>query len=124
MSWVRSRLPNRFRASVNAAEELRMGSPQYGRLVLDGEELADVGRIESRSLLWSEDGGRLAAQELVWSEDAPQTRVVVFDTGRRTRIAASRPRRGFGIPVRFEADALVYRHEHAAGERELRLTID
>jgi hypothetical protein len=54
----------------------------------------------------------------------PQTRVVVFDTGRRTRIAASPPRRGFGVPVRFEAGALVYRHEHAAGERELRLMID
>jgi hypothetical protein len=122
--WVRSQLPKRFRASVKAAEELRMGSPQYGRLFLDGEELADVGRIESRSLLWSDDGRRLAAQELVWSRDDPQTRVVVFDTGSRTRIAASPPRRGFGIPVRFEADALVYRHAHAAGERELRLTID
>jgi hypothetical protein len=101
-----------------------MGSPQYGRLVLDGEELAHAGSIESRSLLWSEDGKRLAAQELVPSQDDPKTRVVVFETSERTRIAASPPRRGFGFPIRFERGVLVYRHVHAAGERELRLTVD
>ena len=101
-----------------------MGSPQYGRLFLDGEEVSDAGRIESRSLLWSEDGNRLAAQELVPSLDDPKTRVVVFDSRRRTKVAASPPRTGFGHPVRFELGALVYRHEHKGGERELRLTID
>jgi hypothetical protein len=109
---------------VAGAEELRMGSPQYGQLFLDDGELAPAGRIESRSLLWSDDVKRLAAQELVPSKDDPTTRVVVFDTDRRTRIAASPPRRGFGYPLRFEAGALVYRHEYSAGERELRLTID
>jgi hypothetical protein len=101
-----------------------MGSPQYGRLFLDGEELSDAGCIESRSLLWSEDGNRLAAQELVPSSDDPKTRVVVFDCQRRARLAASPPRRGFGHPIRFEPGALVYRHEHTGGERELQLTID
>jgi hypothetical protein len=101
-----------------------MGSPQYGRLFLDGAELAGAGRIESRSLLWSDDGKWLAAQELVPSRDDPRTRIVVFDTERRTRMAASPPRRGFGVPVRFEVDALVYRHESSAGEREMRLELE
>jgi hypothetical protein len=119
---LRSRLPLRFRARVKDPQELRMGSPQYGRLFLDGEVLADAGSIESRSLLWSEDGRCLAAQELVSWDDAPRTRVVVFDTHRRARMAASRPRRGLGNPVRFDSGVLIYRHWHeAAGEREMRL---
>jgi hypothetical protein len=121
---LRAHLPRRLRARVRDAEEPRMGSPEYGRLVLDGEMLVEAGSIESRSLLWAEDGTRLAAQELVSWQDDPKTRVVVFDTHRRTRVAASPPRRGFGVPIRFEPGVLVYRHEHVAGERELRLTID
>jgi hypothetical protein len=30
-----------------------MGSPQYGRLILDGEEISGANPIESQSLLWS-----------------------------------------------------------------------
>ena len=101
-----------------------MGSPQYGRLVLDGEEVTGALSIEPRSLLWSTDGSRLAAQELVSWHDAPETRVVVFDTRNRVRIAASRPRTGLGTPVRFESDLLIYRHWHEQAERELRLVID
>lgn len=98
-----------------------MGSPQYGRLFLDGAELPEARSIESRSLLWSADGKRLAAQELVDWQDAPSTRVVVFDTRRRRRIAASRPRTGLGTPLRFETAVVVYRHWHETGEREFRL---
>ena len=101
-----------------------MGSAQYGRLVLDGEDVTGAHGIEPQSLLWSEDGTRLAAQELVSWYDAPKTRVVVFDTRQRARIAASRPRTGLGNPVRFENGVLIYRHRHEQGERELRLIID
>jgi hypothetical protein len=120
----RSLIPRRIRARVKDPVELRMGSPQYGRLVLDGEEVTGAHSIESQSLLWSEDGTRLAAHELVSWHDAPKTRVVVFDTRRRARIAASRPRTGLGDPVRFESGVLIYRHWHQKGERELRLIID
>lgn len=101
-----------------------MGGPQYGRLMLDGLEVSGATDIEIRSLLWSDDSKQLAAQELVsWSTD-PRTRVVVFDTGRRKRIAASPPRTGIGNPLRFEPGALVYRHwNQHAGEQELRLNI-
>src|SRR5262245_38585181 len=88
----RSLLPRRIRARGKEPEEFRMGSPQYGRLVLDGEELTGAYSIESRSLLWSADGTRLAAQELVSWQATPKTRVAVFDTRNRARIAASRPR--------------------------------
>src|SRR5436190_2820694 len=75
----RALLPRRLRARVHRPEELRMGSPQYGQLVLDGEPLGGSLAIEANSLLWSEDGGRLAAQELVSWPDGPITRVLVFD---------------------------------------------
>ena len=104
-----------------------MGSPQYGRLVLDGRAISRPLTIETRSLLWSDDGTRLAAQELVSSRDPFSTRVVVFDTRERRTIASSKPRAGIAIPLRFEPGVpgvLVYRHWHHLGsEQELRLTI-
>ena len=52
------------------------------------------------------------------------TRVVVFDTEKRTRIAASRPRRGIANPVKFEGDELVYRHwNERTGDQEMRLQL-
>ena len=89
-----------------------MGSPKYGRLVLDGEDVTGALSIESRSLLWSEDGTRLAAQELVSWHDAPKTRVVVFDIRHRARIA------------RIAVEHRIYRHWHEQGEREHGLIID
>lgn len=94
-----------------------MGSPLYGRLALDGEVIA--GSYEADSLLWSAEGGRLAAQELVSWMDGPTTRVVVFDTERRTPIGASSPRRGLATPLRFEPGVLVYRRRHErVGDQE------
>ena len=121
----RALLPRRLRARVHRPEELRMGSPQYGQLVLDGEPLGGSLAIEANSLLWSEDGRRLAAQELVSWPDDPITRVVVFDVERRTRIAGSPPRRGIANPVSFEPDVLIYRRWHErVGTQELRLKLD
>jgi hypothetical protein len=102
-----------------------MGSPQYGRLVLDGHVISGSRHIEVKSLLWSAGGGRLAAQELVSWLDAPVTRVVVFDTEQRMRLAVSRRRRGISNPVRFERGALVYRHwDERTGDREMRLQME
>jgi hypothetical protein len=120
----RALLPKRLRARVHHPEELRMGSPQYGQLVLDGEVLSGSLAIEATSLRWSGDGRRLAAQELVSWPDGPITRVVVFDVERRTRIAASPPRRGIANPVSFESDGLIYRRWHErVGNQELRLKL-
>jgi hypothetical protein len=122
---LRALLPKRLRARVHNPEEIRMGSPQYGQLVLDGEPLSGSLEIEASSLLWSGDGGRLAAQELFSWPDGPITRVVVFDVVQRTRIAASPPRRGIANPVSFEPGGLVYRRWHErAGNQELRLRLD
>ena len=100
-----------------------MGSPLYGRLVLDGEVIA--GSYEAGSLLWSADGRCLAAQELVEWLESPTTRVVVFDTARRALIGASPARRGLATPLRFEPGALVFRgwNQHV-GDEELRLSVD
>jgi hypothetical protein len=121
----RAFLPRRLRARVRRPVEIRMGSPQYGQLILDGEPVSRALEIEAGSLVWSSDGGRLAAQELVSWPDAPITRVVVFGVEQRTRIAASPPRRGIANPVSFEPRALIYRRRHErAGDQELRLKLD
>jgi hypothetical protein len=101
-----------------------MGSPQYGRLVLDGKSLPTRGSVESRSLTWSADRHLLAAQELVSWLDEPETRVIVVDAERRIELAATRARKGFSTPLRFEDDGLVYSHAHRRfPERELRLPL-
>jgi len=100
-----------------------MGSPLYGRLTLDGDVIA--GSYQAGSLLWSRDGRCLAAQELVSWIDDPTTRVVVFDTERRTLVGASPARRGLATPLTFEPGALVYRRwNENVGEQELRLSLD
>jgi len=122
---LRGLLPRRLRARVHHPEEIRMGSPQYGQLLLDGEPLSGPVEIEASSLLWSGDGARLAAQELVSWPDGPITRVVVFDVEQRTRIAASPSRRGIANPVSFEPNGVVYRRWHQrVGDQELRLRLD
>jgi hypothetical protein len=101
-----------------------MGSPQYGELMLDGVVFRTEPRLESESLLWSEDERMLAGQELVSWKDGPQTRVIVIDAKRRELLAVSEARYGLCNPVRFEADGLTYRHwHHKEGERELRLDL-
>jgi hypothetical protein len=84
-----------------------------------------AGSYEAGSVLWSAEGACVAAQELVDWPDGPITRVVVFDTGRRTLVGASPARRGLVTPLRFEPGALVYRrwNKHG-GNQELRLSLD
>jgi hypothetical protein len=63
-------------AYVMNPHELRMGSPQYGQLILDGKPIARS--IEYESLTWSDDRRLLAVQQFV--SDGPRTRIVVIDT--------------------------------------------
>jgi hypothetical protein len=111
-------------ARVDKPEERRMGSPQYGRLILDDEYMATAGNVEFQSLVWSDDGRYVAAQELESWLDGPRTRVIVIDAERRATIAASPARAGIGNPLRFEPGELVYHHwHHRRGDVELRLPI-
>jgi hypothetical protein len=102
------------------------GQPSVRSLILDGEALSGSQEIEARSLVWSKDGDRLVAQALVDWADCPTTQVVVFDTERRRRIAASRPRRGIANPIGFEpGGVLLYRHwNQRTGDQERRLKLD
>lgn len=120
MIWLVS--DRRHEAFVKDPHELRMGSPQYGALVLDGERFRTEPCLDSQSLMWSDDGRTLAAQELVSWWDGPQTRVIVIDAESRVLLGASEAHKGLCHPVRFETDVLIYRHwHHQDGERELRL---
>jgi hypothetical protein len=119
------RLLRRFThfAHVRNPTEMRMGSPQYGELILDGEPIAND--IEYESLIWSDGRRLLAGQQLVSWGKGPRTRVLVIDADRRAELAATPHAQGLCNPVRFEDDVLVYRlWHHERGERELRLTLD
>jgi hypothetical protein len=102
--------------------EMRMGSPQYGELVLDGEPFAK--EIEHESLTWSDDRRFLAAQQLVSWGKGPRTRIVVIDVERRAELVTTADAAGLCQPVRFEDDTLVYRHwHHERGEHEVRVEL-
>jgi hypothetical protein len=121
---IRRVFRRRHSAYVENPIELRMGGPQYGRLVLDRKPLEDMVSIEHKSLLWSVDRRLLAAQAFVSGDDEPVTSVVVVDAEKRTRIARSSAHRGLCTPLRFEDDALVYVvWRYRAGERELSLPL-
>src|SRR6185437_6541721 len=110
----------RHEAVVENADELRMGSPKYGRLILDGKEFVttEPDAVESESLLWSDDSSLLAVQEVDYAVSYPGTRVVVINADLRTLVAASHSLEGLCIPLRFEDDAIVYRHwHHKRGEQ-------
>jgi hypothetical protein len=109
-------------AHVRDPIEVRMGSPQYGELILDGEPIARA--IEYESLTWSDDRRLLAAQQFVSGRDGPRTRIVVLDAERRVELVATPAVDGLCDPIRFEDDTLVYRHwQHRRGEQELRLPL-
>ena len=120
------RLTDRQVAVLAAVERLGQPTLPDGLLILDGEALSGSQQIEASSLVWSNDGGRLAAQELVDWADGPTTQVVVFDTERRRRIAASRPRRAIANPIVFDpGGVLLYRHwNQRTGDQERRLKLD
>jgi len=114
----------RHDAFVKDPHELRMGSPQYGELILDGQTFQTKPSLEWESLLWSDDERLLAGQELVAWENGPQTRVVVIAVDIRELLAASEAHKGLCNPVQFEPDGLIYRHwHHQDGETELRLDL-
>lgn len=69
----------RHAAKVKDPLEMRMGSPQYGQLILHGEPVPRARDIEFESLVWSGDRRLLAGQELVSWLHEPRTRVVIFE---------------------------------------------
>jgi hypothetical protein len=79
---------------VRDASEMRIGSPQYGRLILDGEPL-EVGSVEEGSPVWSPDGRYLGVGVLGgWNRD-PVTRTLVIDADHRAVVARSEAVPGF-----------------------------
>src|SRR6266568_3746911 len=99
-------------AYVHDAGEIRMGSPQYGTLVLDGSPL-DVGApVDEAFLVWSHDGRYLAATVLDRSITYPGTKVIVIDAETRAVVGSSEALSGLGSPLEFVGRSLSYRHWH------------
>ena len=97
-------------AWIRGAGEMRMGSPQYGELILDGAPI-DVGSVDEGSPVWSADGRYLGVAVLAsWGSD-PVTTVLVIDADGRSVVACSEAARGFLSPVRFVGRSLCYQQE-------------
>jgi hypothetical protein len=95
---------------VRGAAEMRMGSPQYGTLILDGAPI-EVGRVDERSPVWSPDGRYLGVAILEsWNKD-PVTGTLVIDAEDRAVVARSATAPGFLSPVRFVGRSLSYQQE-------------
>jgi hypothetical protein len=103
-----------FVVAFTDAEEMRMGSPQYARLILEGEAISGAGAIESRSLLGRMTGSDLPHRSSCrgrttrgreWSYSTPSagTRVARFTCGRVLRApfgsSPTRWRTSVGITV-------------------------
>jgi hypothetical protein len=95
---------------VREPAEMRMGSPQYGTLILDGEPL-EVGSVEERSPVWSSDGRYLGVTVLgSWNRD-PVTGTLVIDADDRAVVARSEAVPGLLSPIQFVGRSLCYRQE-------------
>jgi hypothetical protein len=94
-------------AWVRDPHEMRMGSPQYGTLILDGEPL-EIGSVDEASPVWSSDGGYLAVAVLEGWNRYPTTETVVLDADSRAVLARSSTVAGIVRPVRFVGRSVLY----------------
>jgi hypothetical protein len=95
-------------AYVRDAGEMRMGSPQYGTLVLDGTPLDVGGPVDEASLDWSQDGRYLAATVLDPANPYPWTKVIVVDAQARDVVGATEGGSGLYKPGEFLGRGLEY----------------
>lgn len=95
---------------VRDPHEMRMGSQQYGTLILDSEPL-QVGSVDEASPIWSADGRYLAVAVLESWQEHPVTQVVVIDADRRAQVASSNTVAGLLTPEQFVGRSLRYRQK-------------
>jgi hypothetical protein len=76
-------------AYVRDPGEMRMGSPQYGTLMLDGSPLDVGGQVDAATPAWSPDGRYLAGTVLDSAKPYPWTKVIVIDAQTREVVAAT-----------------------------------
>jgi hypothetical protein len=95
-------------AYIRDPSEMRMGSPQYGTLMLDAAPLQVGASVEVGSLVWSQDGRYLAAAAVDHAFPYPGTKVVVIDAETRAVLAESGGRPGLSSPLEFVGRSLSY----------------
>jgi hypothetical protein len=95
-------------AYVRDAGEMRMGSPQYGTLILDGSPLNVGGSVDEDTLAWSQDGRYLAATVLDSAKPYPWTKVIVTDAQTRAVVATTVREPGICKPGQFIGRGLEY----------------
>lgn len=99
--------------------EVRMGSPEFGRIEIRGALLDTSGEF-GVPMAFSHDSRFLATEQLVDTVPGPHTRVVVFDLDRQARIIVHDQNSGFVRQFDWSADSVLsfVTWSHQAGEHQ------
>jgi hypothetical protein len=110
---------NRYEVVTHDYGEIRMGSPEFGRIKIRGVDLNTEGQFGT-AIAFSADSRFLAAAELVETLPEPHTRVVVFNLERRKRIVVHDQKPGLIRRFKWSSDGLLsfVVWSHMGGERE------
>lgn len=109
----------KFEVVTHDYGEVRMGSPEFGRIEIHGVSLDTNGEFGA-AMAFSPDSRFLATEELVGTIPGPHTRAVVFDLERRRRILIHDQNPGFIRRFSWSPDGTLclVAWSHSAGERE------
>lgn len=109
----------KFEVVTHDYGEVRMGSPEFGRIEIHGTLLDTSGEF-GVAMAFSPDSRFLATEELVGTIPGPHTRAVVFDFERRRRIVVHDQNPGFIRRFVWSADGVldITTWSHMVGERE------
>jgi hypothetical protein len=100
--------------------EVRMGSPEFGRIEIRGAGFSTDGREFGAPMAFSPDSRFLAVEELVGTVPDPHTRAIVFDFDRQREVIVHDQNPGFMRRFVWSQDGLltIITWSHLAGERE------
>ena len=101
--------------------EIRMGSPEFGRIEIRGASFDTNGREFGEPMAFSPDSRFLATVQLVGTVPGPHTRAVIFDFERRGQIIVHDQNPGFVRHFAWSPDGLLtmVTWSHVHGEREV-----
>ena len=85
----------KYEVLLGEYSEIRMGSPEFGEIIIQGASFKLAGRQFGRAMVFSHDSRFLAVEELVDGTDDLHTRALVFDLEQNRQIIVPSPSSGF-----------------------------
>lgn len=100
--------------------EIRMGSPEFGRIEIRGASFETSDRTFGVPMAFSPDSRFLATVELISTVPGPHARAVVFDFERKRQIIVHDLNPGFVRRCNWSLEGLltIFTWSHLAGDRE------